>query len=194
MSRALPYAALGVLAFGFGAGIGGLAVSAHADDAPPLLCQRYSGLAPEAGAHAGMVRIPAGRFTMGSDEHYAEEALAREVRIDAFWIDRHDMTNAQFARFVAATGYVTLAERTPDLARHPDLPLQMRSPGSVVFIMPDSGRAGHWRYVAGADWRHAQGPGSSIEGRASHPVVHVAFEDAAAYARWLGRELPTEAQ
>ena len=122
MSRALPYAALGVLAFGFGAGIGGLAVSAHADDTPPLLCQRYSGLAPEAGAHAGMVRIPAGRFTMGSDEHYAEEALAREVRIDAFWIDRYDVTNAQFAGFVAATGYVTLAERTPDLARHPDLP------------------------------------------------------------------------
>ena len=190
LSKALQYMALAVLAFG----IGGPSATAHADDAPQLLCEPYAGVTTETGAHAGMVQVAGGRFTMGSDEHYAEEALSREVQIDGFWIDRHDVTNAQFARFVAATGYVTLAERGPDLARHPDLPAEMRMPGSVVFVFPEGGHAGRWRYVAGASWRHPQGPGSSVEGLANHPVVHVAHEDAAAYARWLGHDLPTEAQ
>ena len=168
--------------------------------ASALLCENYAGL-PVGGfgnlggdRMAGMIRIVGGRFTMGSDEHYAEEALTHEVVLDSFFIDRTDVTNAQFARFVAATGYVTVAERGPDLRRHPDLPEAMRMPGAVAFEFPDGGHAGRWRYMAGANWRHPQGPGSSIDGRANHPVVQVAYEDALAYARWLGRDLPTEAQ
>ena len=171
------------------------AVAAATAAAPARLCKGYSGLPDtRGGATAGMVRMAGGRFQMGSDEHYAEEALAREVVVDGFWIDRHDVTNAQFARFVAASGYVTLAERMPDLQRHPDLPAAMRVPGSAVFEMPRDGRSGSWRFVAGANWRQPDGPASSIADKGSHPVVHVAYEDAQAYASWAGRELPTEAQ
>lgn len=159
------------------------------------LCTGYDGL-PDAreGALAGMVPMAGGRFRMGSDEHYAEEALARDAVVGAFWIDRHNVTNAQFARFVDATGYVTLAERLPDLQRRADLPAAMRVAGSAVFEMPRGGHSGRWRFVAGANWRQPDGPASSVADKASHPVVHVAFEDAQAYARWAGRELPTEAQ
>jgi formylglycine-generating enzyme len=192
------------LVLAIGAAIALAAGLSAAGDSPPHLahvsvhgelCKSYGGL-PDAreGAVAGMVPMAGGQFRMGSDEHYAEEALARDVAVDAFWIDRHDVTNAQFARFVAATGYVTVAERTPDLQRHPDLPAAMRVAGSVVFEMPRGGLAGRWRFVAGANWRQPEGPGSSVANKASHPVVHVAFEDAQAYARWLGHELPTEAQ
>lgn len=186
----------GVAAVAFAAG---LALTPHllrpADAAAaPALCDAYDGLPKDSGPTAGMVRIPAGRFTMGSDEHYAEEALSREVTVREFWIDRHDVTNAQFARFVAATGYRTRAERGPDPEKVADLPEPMRVPGSAVFIMPKDGKAGRWRFVAGANWRAPEGPGSSIEGRMNHPVVHVAHEDALAYARWLGRDLPTEAE
>jgi len=189
--------AVAVAGFGGGLWLSGAGVPpAFATPArAPALCEDYGGLPPEAQTpHAGMVRLPGGRMTMGSDVHYAEEARTHEVTLDGFWIDRHDVTNAQFARFVEATGYLTVAERMPDLARHPDLPPAMRVPGSAVFIMPAAGRQGHWRYVAGANWRHPEGPGSDIRQRANHPVVHVAYEDALAYARWLGRELPTEAQ
>lgn len=151
---------------------------------PPELCERYAGVPADSGPHAGMVRIAGGRFTIGSDRHYPEEAPAHEAVVDAFWIDRHDVTNAQFARFVAATGYVTVAERAGGDA----------VAASAVFVMPKGGRAGAWRLVPGADWRRPQGPGSSIAGLENHPVVQVAYEDAQAYARWLGRELPTEAQ
>lgn len=199
--QALVYAAAIAGCFGMGAGLApwllasGSANAAAMGHAPRLLCDGYAGVpVPTGGAQAGMVEVRGGRFTMGSDDHYAEEALARDVTADGFWIDRHDVTNAQFARFVVATGYVTVAERMPDLKRHPDLPAEMRAPGSAVFVFPQGGQAGRWRYVAGADWRHPQGPGSTIEGRANHPVVQVAYEDALAYARWLGRELPTEAQ
>jgi formylglycine-generating enzyme required for sulfatase activity len=157
-------------------------------------CDAYGGVPSGSDPLAGMVKLAGGRFTMGSDDHYAEEALSREVTVSGFWIDRHDVTNAQFERFVVATGYVTVAERAADLQRHPDLPAEMREPGSAVFVMPEGPRAGRWHYMAGANWRHPQGPGSSIDGRANHPVVHVAYEDAMAYARWLGRDLPTEAQ
>ncbi|QHE83879.1 formylglycine-generating enzyme family protein [Hydrogenophaga sp. BPS33] len=153
--------------------------SARAPDAAAL-CERYSGLPDD----HGMVRLPGGRFTMGSDRHYAEEGPTHEAVVEPFWIDRHDVTNAQFARFVAATGYVTVAERGGPTG----------VAASAVFVMPEARKAGAWRLVPGADWRHPQGSGSSIEGLGNHPVVQVAHEDAQAYARWAGRALPTEAQ
>lgn len=164
-----------------------------------LGCEQYDGLPGGAAFGSGrptegMVWIAPGRFLMGSDGHYAEEALVHPVSVAGFWIDAHDVTNAQFRRFVEATGYVTLAEREPDLARHPDLPAAMRVAGSAVFTLPGTSGPGHWRYVAGAHWRQPEGPGSSLVGRENHPVVHVAYEDAQAYARWLGHELPSEAQ
>lgn len=200
-------AATALLAFGVGLGGGALllprpAGAAVAPPVHPLLklgCEQYDGLpggaafGPGRGTE-GMVWIAPGRFLMGSDEQYAEEALVHPVSVSGFWIDAHDVTNAQFRRFVEATGYVTLAERQPDLVRHPDLPAAMRAPGSAVFTLPDPSAPGRWRYVAGANWRQPEGPGSSLAGRENHPVVHVAYEDALAYARWLGRELPSEAQ
>jgi formylglycine-generating enzyme len=179
------------------AGISGASLVAATVESRPLaallpasagLCQGYGGVPADSGPHSGMVRVPGGRFTIGSDEHYAEEAPAHEMTLDAFWIDRHDVTNAQFARFVAATGYVTVAERPSPEAGAGGVA------ASAVFVMPVGRKAGAWRLVPGAYWRQPQGPGSSIEGLHNHPVVQIAYEDAQAYARWLGRELPTEAQ
>jgi formylglycine-generating enzyme required for sulfatase activity len=153
----------------------------------------------EAPSLADMSFIPGGAFLMGSDHHYPEEAPAHHVTVDGFWIDRTPVTNAEFARFVAATGHVTTAERGVDPRDYPGAKPDLLMPASVVFKKPpppvdlrDHFR--WWAYVAGADWRHPEGPESTIDGRARHPVVHVAFEDAAAYARWAGKELPTEAE
>jgi formylglycine-generating enzyme len=166
--------------------------------APLGSCAAYGGLQGD-GDTAGMAFIPAGTFTMGSDRHRPEERHTHIVRVEGFWIDRHEVTNAQFARFVAATGYVTSAERGGDPKVHPNLPKELLVPGSLAFIMPTDvkrgGKLTQWfHYIANASWRHPEGPGSSILGRENHPVVHVAHEDALAYARWLGRSLPTEAQ
>ena len=146
-----------------------------------------------------MIFIPGGTFTMGSDRHRPEERYTHAVSVEGFWIDRTEVTNAQFAKFVAATGYVTRAERGGDPKIHVNMPKQFLEPGSVAFIMPtDVSRGGsvtQWfQYIAGANWRHPEGPDTSIAGRENHPVVHVAYEDALAYARWLGHSLPTEAQ
>ena len=144
-----------------------------------------------------MVYIPAGSFVMGSDRQRPEERFTHLVRVDGFWIDRHEVTNAQFKRFVDATGYVTLAERGIDPKSHENLSADVKAPGSAMFVMPVKlGRdlSQWWQYVKGANWREPEGPGSTIAGRENHPVVHVAYEDAQAYARWLGRQLPTEAQ
>lgn len=156
--------------------------------APAGLCEKYAGEPSDSGPYSGMVRMPGGRFIIGSNQHYAEEAPAHEMTVEPFWIDRHDVTNAQFARFVAATGYVTVAERSAPEAGRGGVA------ASAVFVMPIGRKSGVWRLVPGASWRHPQGPGSSIEGLHNHPVVQVAYEDAQAYARWLGRELPSEAQ
>jgi formylglycine-generating enzyme len=181
--------------------------------------------APSAGAHflptvanrAGapspapkeMAWIPGGEFSMGmlDPRGHPEGGMqsmddARPIHrvfVDGFWMDRHDVTNAEFARFVAATGYVTVAERKPRAEDYPDAPPENLVAGSVVFTPP-----GHpvtldnsyqwWRYVPGANWRHPLGPGSDIKGKGNYPVVQIAYEDAAAYAKWAGKRLPTEAE
>ncbi|MGF1624261.1 MAG: formylglycine-generating enzyme family protein [Alphaproteobacteria bacterium] len=147
----------------------------------------------------GMVWIPGGTFMMGSDSHYPEEAPAHQVTVDGFWIDATTVTNREFARFVAATGYVTLAEKPADPAAYPGAKPELLVPSSVVF-RPPAGNIGledayrWWSYAPGADWRHPDGPGSSIVELMDHPVVHVAWEDVEAYARWAGKHLPTEAE
>jgi formylglycine-generating enzyme len=115
---------------------------------------------------------------MGSDEHYAEEALSREVTLDGFWIDRHDVTNAQFARFVEATGYVTLAERTPDAKRASELPPPMRVAGSAVFVMPEGGRAGQWRYIGGANYCARYRPAARQAHETDSGTSHIGFRTA----------------
>jgi formylglycine-generating enzyme required for sulfatase activity len=147
----------------------------------------------------GMAWIPGGTFLMGSDRHYPEEAPTHKVKVDGFWMDVTTVTNRDFAQFVAATGYVTLAEKPANAADYPGAVPELLVPSSAVFTTapPGTGLENHyrwWTYVAGADWRHPSGPESSIEGLEDHPVVHVAFEDAAAYATWAGKDLPTEAE
>ncbi|MDI9240008.1 formylglycine-generating enzyme family protein [Lysobacter sp. LF1] len=150
-------------------------------------------------SRGNMVWIPGGSFTMGSDHHYPEEKPAHRVAVDGFWIDRQAVTNREFARFVQATGYVTLAEKPADPADYPGADPAMLAPASVVFV-PPPGRVdlrnhfNWWQYVPGADWRHPRGPDTNLEGLDDHPVVHVAYEDALAYATWAGKDLPTEAE
>ena len=146
-----------------------------------------------------MVAIPGGTFLMGSNDFYPEERPVHRVAVDAFRMDAHPVTNAEFARFVEATGYVTVAERAPDPVHYPGVDPSLLVPGSLVFRRPRRRVPLHdprawWAYVPGACWRHPEGPGSTIEGREEHPVVHVAWEDAAAYAEWTGKALPTEAE
>lgn len=158
-------------------------------------CRAYGGL-PE-NAAAAQAWVPGGRFIMGADDGYAEEAPARQVEVRGFWMDRHEVSNAQFARFVSATAYRTLAERGLDAKRYPQVPDSLRQPGSMVFIMPARlapDQLQWWHFVPGASWRQPEGPGSSWHGRENHPVVHIAREDAEAYAQWAGRRLPTEAE
>jgi formylglycine-generating enzyme required for sulfatase activity len=167
--------------------------SAGADGSNGLLCASYSGLPEEEGPQAGMVWIRGGTFTMGDAQEWPEERPTHQVTVSGFWIDRHEVTNAQFARFVAATGYRTMAEQGVDATKRPDLPPELLVPGSMVFdAKGETGPA--WLYRPGASWRHPSGPGNSIEGLDNRPVVQVAYEDALAYARWLGRDLPTEAE
>jgi formylglycine-generating enzyme required for sulfatase activity len=136
---------------------------------------------------------------MGSNAHYPEEAPAHAVTVDGFFIDRRAVTNAEFARFVDATGHVTLCERPPDPAMYPGADPALLVPASVVFRKPServdlTNHYNWWTYVPGANWRHPEGPETSIAGRDDEPVVQIAFEDAQAYADWSGKSLPTEAE
>ena len=147
----------------------------------------------------GMVRLAGGTFLMGSDNHYPEEGPAHRVTVDSFCIDRYPVTNAEFRHFVDVSGYVTTAERAPNAADHPRARTRMLHAGALVFIKPaqsvDLGDLRDWwRYVAGADWRHPRGPHSTIADRDRHPVVQVSYDDAVAYAKWAGKDLPTEAE
>ena len=148
---------------------------------------------------AGMQRLRGETFAMGSDLHYPEEAPVRRVAVGDFWVDETLVTNAAFAQFVAATGYVTLAEIAPDPRDYPGMDAAMAKAGSAVFAPPPGPVSTRdasvwWRFVFGADWRHPLGPDSSIDDRMDHPVVQVGYADAAAYARWAGKALPTEAE
>jgi formylglycine-generating enzyme len=147
---------------------------------------------------AGMIHVPGGEFRMGSERFYPEEAPVRQVRVDPFWIDETPVTNAEFARFVEATGHVTFAELSPDPKDYPGMLPELAQAGSLVFE-PTAGPVDlaalqWWDFRIGADWRRPLGPGSSLDGLEDHPVVHVAHSDAQAYADWAGKALPTEAE
>ena len=146
-----------------------------------------------------MVRLPGGSFLMGAEAGFPDELPVHRVHLRGFWIDKTEVTNQEFDRFVRATGYVTVAERKPRAEEFPGVPVDKLVPGSVVFEPPSEDvdlrdYYRWWTYKQGANWRQPSGPGSSIKDKADHPVVHVAWEDATAYASWAGKRLPTEAE
>nr|WP_139482274.1 formylglycine-generating enzyme family protein [Bradyrhizobium ivorense] len=146
-----------------------------------------------------MVWIPGGTFRMGSGRHYPEEAPSHRVTVDGFWIDRTPVTNGQFKAFVNATGHVTNAQIAPDPRDYPGARPKMLYAGSLVFAPPARVTdlrdwSQWWTFMKGANWRHPCGPKRNIAGLDDHPVVHVAYADAAAYAEWAGKDLPTEAE
>lgn len=146
-----------------------------------------------------MVRIPGGTFMMGSDKNYEEEAPARKVTVDGFWMDKYELTNAEFRKFIEDTGYVTFCEKPPNPNDYPGALPDMLMAASVVFKKPERKVDTRniyewWTYVAGANWKHPFGPDSDLEGRDNYPVVHLAYEDVEAYAKWAGKEIPTEAE
>jgi len=155
---------------------------------------------PTEAAPDGMVWIPAGEFSMGTEEAgFPDTRPIHRVALNGFWMDKTEVTNAQFAKFVDATGYVTLAERKPKAEDFPGVPTEKLVAGSIVFTPPKDAVPLNdymqwWEYVGGANWRHPEGPQSDLNGRENHPVVHVAYDDALAYAKWAGKRLPTEAE
>ncbi|MFN7983006.1 MAG: formylglycine-generating enzyme family protein [Vicinamibacterales bacterium] len=147
-----------------------------------------------------MTRVPGGEFWMGLDNpSFPDAGPVHRVRVRGFWIDQTEVTNAEFAAFVKATGYVTIAERTPSAADLPGVPVSALVAGSITFAPPSSpvpldDPNRWWRYEQGASWRHPRGPESNIDGLADHPVVHIAYDDALAYGAWAHKRLPTEAE
>jgi sulfatase modifying factor 1 len=164
-------------------------------DSPGLLRSSTLGISPR----ADMVWVRSGTFSMGSDRHYTDEAPVHRVTVDGFWVDRVPITNREFRNFVNATGYVTVAEVPPDPNDYPGaLPSMLRA-GSLVFTPPrhlidEQSLNQWWTFKFGANWRRPYGSRSSISGLHDHPVVHVAYRDASAYAEWAGKALPTEAE
>ena len=166
-------------------------VTGCSEDQPTMVCL------PEGEADQ-TVNISGGNFTFGDNRYYPDEGPAKEVSVADFNIDKTEVTNGQFRKFVEATGFVTAAERGLSEEEFPNIPAQFRVPGSMVFVAPDldkpSSPATWWKYIPGANWRHPEGPNSSITGRDAFPVVQVIHSDAEAYAKWLGRRLPSEAE
>jgi sulfatase modifying factor 1 len=166
----------------------GIGMSATANDTPADFTKS-----------AGMAWIPSGVFSMGSDNAYPEEAPVHRAAVDGFWIDQTPVTNVQFSAFVMATGHVTFAEISPDPRDYPGARPEMLYPGSLVFTKTKTAVnlaewSRWWSFRRGADWRHPYGPSSGIDGLEDHPVVHVAYADALAYAGWAKKDLPTEAE
>ncbi len=220
--KALPLISLAIAAFGVTAWFtrppephvnkDGQPIAAAAPGGSPATKTEVSGTgaAPAAApAPPGMAWVSGGEFLMGSaDPRMAicggpdamrDARPIHRVRVSGFWIDRTEVTNASFREFVDATGYVTVAERTPRAEDFPDAPPENLVAGSIVFTPPDhpvplDDHYQWWQYVKGANWRHPLGPTSTIDGHERAPVVHIAYEDAAAYARWAGKRLPTEAE
>ena len=160
--------------------------------------QTTSGPALGTGTTTGMVWVPGGNFLMGADE-FVDARPVHPVSVKGFWMDEHEVTNAEFARFVAATGYKTIAERPLNPADYPGVPAEQLVPGSAVFTPPSQkvsleNPLRWWQYVKGASWLHPYGPSSTLKGHEAEPVVHVSYEDALAYANWAGKRLPTEAE
>lgn len=162
---------------------------------PPLNKNEPPGEAPE-----GMVWVPGGWFWMGTEfKPFRDARPVHLVYVDGFWMDKTEVTNAQFAKFVEVTKYVTVAERDPDPREFPGAPKEKLVAGSIVFTPPPNkvdldDHLQWWQYVKGANWRQPEGPGSSIKGRENYPVVHVCWDDVVAYAKWAGKRLPTEAE
>ncbi len=165
-----------------------------------LIFNQVPSLAASSSCPENMVLISGGTFRMGSDHtEFLEEKPISEVRLDSFCIDTHEVTNAEFAKFGQETGYLTIAERPLSKQEFPDLSDAERKPGSLVFQPPKEGLEqiaymAWWHWVTGANWQHPYGPESNIQGKEDHPVVHIAYFDALAYAEWAGKQLPTEAQ
>jgi sulfatase modifying factor 1 len=172
----------------------GLAAIATSGQAPPRVRSAACGTPDRS-----EMQIPGGTFQMGSVDYYEEEGPVHSVSVKTFSIDKFDVTNAEFAKFVAATHYVTDAERKPDPKDYPDIPADKLQAGGAIFMSPTGVRSledpnAWWAFAPGADWRHPDGPGSGIVGHDNDPVVQVSYDDALAYARWAGRDLPTEEQ
>ena len=169
--------------------LGALAACGPAKDGPVAEAK-----APECPAMPAQdyVWIPGATFTMGAHAHLPEEGPAHDVTVAGFWIATHEVTNAEFEKFVQATGYKTLAEQDPP--KLPGAPPEMLVPGSAVFTAPTDGNPNWWRWVVGAEWRHPAGPKTNIDGRGREPAVQIGYDDALAYARWAGKALPSEEQ
>lgn len=169
--------------------LGALAACGQTKEAPPAEAKAPECPAMPAQAYAW---IPGATFALGADAQLPEEGPPREVTVAGFWIATHEVTNAEYAEFVRATGYRTLAEQKPP--ELPGAPPEMLIPGSAVFTPPIDGNPNWWRWVVGAEWRHPAGPKTDVDGRDRDPVVQIGYDDALAYAKWQGKALPSEEQ